>query len=63
MNYDRFVAKENSFLKKHGNIYISEEQNNILKKYDIYVDNYKTIQELICYIEEIINSSYGYHLH
>ena len=58
MNYDDFTAKDIDFLKKHGNIYISDRQNEILKKYDIVPDNYKSINELIYDIENVLNDSY-----
>lgn len=58
MNYDKFVADESSFLKKYNNIYISSIQVDILKKYDINIDNYNNVKELIYDIEEILNNSY-----
>lgn len=58
LNEDDLVGNESTFLKKHGNIYISDEQLNILKKYDINIDNYKSISELIYDIEEYLNDSY-----
>lgn len=58
MNYDEFVPKEANFLKKHGNIFISDRQNEILKKYDLIVDNYKNAEDLIYDIENVLNDSY-----
>ena len=58
MKFDDFVANSNDFLEKHGNIYISSNQNDILKKYDIVVENYKSVQDLIYDIENILNDSY-----
>lgn len=55
---DEIVGSEKKFLKKHNNIYISEEQLEILKKYNINVDNYKNISELLYVIEECLNDSY-----
>ena len=52
------VSNDDMFLKKHNNIYISDKENDILKKYDIDVDKYKDIKELIYDIEYIINDSY-----
>ena len=52
------VYSDDMFLKKHNNIYISDKENNILKKYNIDVDKYKDIKELIYDIEYIINDSY-----
>ena len=43
MNYDDFYAKEEDFLRKHNNVYISDKQYEILLKYNINVDNYKNI--------------------
>ena len=51
------IRTEKSFLKKYNNIYISEEQYNILKKYDIHVERYTNINELIYDIEEYLNNS------
>lgn len=52
-----FVASTKSFLKKYNNIYISEEQKDILDKYDINVNNYSNIASLIYDIEDILNNS------
>ena len=59
-NFDdqSFVASESKFLKKHNNIYISEEQISILNKYDIDINNYKDVKKLIYDIEEYLNNSY-----
>lgn len=53
-----FVATEDKFLKKHNNIYISDEQVNILNKYNIDINNYTNVSELIFDIEECLNDSY-----
>ena len=58
MNYDDFVPQDSDFLKKYGNIFISDRQNEILKKYDIIVDNYKNAEDLIYDIENVLNDSY-----
>ena len=58
MNYDKFVADESSFLKKYNNIYISSKQVDILKRYDIDINKYNSVKELIYDIEEILNNSY-----
>lgn len=55
---DSFVGSEKTFLKKYNNIYISEEQKNILDKYNINVNNYSNINELIYDIEEYLNDSF-----
>ena len=52
-----FVASQKSFLKRYNNIYISEEQKDILDKYDINVNNYSDITSLIYDIEDILNNS------
>lgn len=66
MNFDEFnfdddglISNETKFLKKHNNIYISDEQISILNKYDININNYKNISELIYDIEEYLNNSYN----
>ena len=56
MNYDDFYAKEEDFLRKHNNVYISDKQYEILLKYNINVDNYKNINTRLYDIEEILNS-------
>ncbi len=53
------VATEKSFLKKYNNIYITDEQVNILRKYDIDINNYNNISELIYDIETYLNDSYN----
>jgi len=53
-----FVATPDKFLKKYNNIYISEEQVNILNKYNIDINNYLNVSELIFDIEEYLNDSY-----
>lgn len=55
---DDVVSNDTKFLKKHGNIYISDEQLNVLKKYDIDVNKYNNVSELIYDVEEYINDSY-----
>lgn len=57
-NIDEVIATSDKFLKKHNNIYISEEQISILKKYDININNYININELIYDIENCLNDSY-----
>lgn len=58
ISIDDLVATEDKFLKKHNNIYITQEQIQILKKYDIDINNYKNINELLYEIEELLNNSY-----
>lgn len=55
-NYEYF-ATDDMLLKKVGNIYIFQKQIDILKKYDIQVEKYKSIKELIFTIEEMLNNS------
>lgn len=52
------VCTDDMFLKKHNNIYVSDKEYEILKKYDIDVNKYKSISELIYDIEYLINDSY-----
>lgn len=54
---DDVIASNDKFLKKHNNIYISDEQSNILKQYGIDVEKYNDIKELIYDIEEYLNDS------
>lgn len=58
-NLNEFIGGGDKFLEKHGNIYISLEQINILKKYDIDINKYSNINELIYDIETILNE-YSY---
>ena len=58
LNLEDVVKNEKSFMKKHNNIYISEEQISILKKYNINIDNYINLNELMYDIEECLNDSY-----
>lgn len=51
------VATDKMFIKKHGNIYITDEQVDILKSYGIDVNNYVSINELIYDIEIYLNDS------
>jgi len=50
-------SSENKFLKKHNNIYITDEQVEILQNYGIYVDKYSSINELVYDIEVYLNES------
>lgn len=52
------VSNQNMFMKKHNNIYISDEQINVLNKYNININKYTNINELIFDIEEYLNDSY-----
>ena len=58
LNEEEFIANEKSFLKKYNNIYISEEQKQILDKYDIDVNKYNSISGLIYDIEDVLNNSF-----
>lgn len=51
------MKTEKSFLKRYNNIYISEEQKEILDRYDIDVNKYSSITQLIYDIEECLNNS------
>lgn len=59
LDENEIVSNDKRFVKKHNNIYISDEQLNILKAYNINIDNYKNLNELIYDIEEYLNNSYG----
>jgi len=58
LDMDEVVGNEKTFIKKHNNIYISDEQINILKKYNINIENYTNLNELIYDIEECLNDSF-----
>ena len=58
LDLDEVVAKETTFLKKYNNIYISDEQISILKKYNINIEKYMNLNELIYDIEECLNDSF-----
>lgn len=51
------ISNEKSFIKKYNNIYISDEQKSILDKYNIDVNSYINISQLIFDIEEVLNNS------
>ena len=59
-NYNdlNIISTEDMFLKKHNNIYISDNDVAVLEKYNIDVNKYKSVGELIYDIEYIINDSY-----
>lgn len=59
LNEEEVVASERSFVKKHNNIYISDDQINILNNYNINIDNYMNLNELMYDIEDCLNNSYG----
>ena len=54
---ESLVSTEKNFLKKYKSIYISEEQKTILDKYNINLNNYSNITQLIYDIEEYLNNS------
>ena len=57
-NDEYFISTDKKFLKKYNNIYISDEQKEILDKYNIDVISYSNISELIFDIEEYLNNTY-----
>jgi len=57
-NEEYFVSTDKKFLKKYNNIYISDEQKEILDKYNINVMSYSNISRLIFDIEEYLNNTY-----
>lgn len=58
LDINEIVGGDKKFLKKHNNIYISDEQINILKNYDINIEKYMNFNELIYDIEQCLNDSY-----
>ncbi|MBR6690944.1 MAG: hypothetical protein IKL65_06385 [Bacilli bacterium] len=58
LDENEIMGSSKTFLKKYNNIYISEEQIQILKKYDIDINKYVNLNELIYDIEECLNDSY-----
>lgn len=56
MNFDEYVANENDFLKKVNNIYISQNEINILEKYGININEYNNVKELLYDIESYLNN-------
>lgn len=57
MNIEEDFNKRGLKQRKNG-IYLSDEQINILEKYNINYLNYNNINELIFYIEDYLNNSY-----
>lgn len=57
MNIEEDFNKRSLKQRKNG-IYLSDEQINILEKYNINYLNYNNINELIFYIEDYLNNSY-----
>ena len=51
------VANDKKFLKKYNNLFISEEQKEILDKYDFNIYDYSSVSSLIYDIEELLNNS------
>ena len=48
----------NDFVKvRCKNIYLSDDDLNILKRYDIDYNNFSNMKELMFYIEDIINNN------
>lgn len=58
IDIDNMVANDDMFLKKINNIYITQQQIDILKKYEINVVEFNDIKELIYVIEDCLNDSY-----
>lgn len=59
---DSFVKKtiKDNKLNKINNIYLSNKQMSILKKYKINYENVLSINELVFKIEEYINENYSF---
>ena len=51
-----FKLKSNFLKKTKYNLLINEDDINTLKKYDIDVDNYKRIDELLYKIDDVITN-------
>ena len=45
------------FLKKYGNLYLTDKQVKVLNKYNINYNNLNKLSELIYYIEYLLNSN------
>lgn len=58
LDIDEVVATDRKFLKKYNNIYISDEQISILSKYNINIEKYTNVSELMYDIENCLNYSY-----
>ena len=50
---------ENSIKHVKNDIYLSNNQKNILSRYNINYNNFNNLSSLIFEIEEILNSGYG----
>lgn len=57
LDENSIVSSNDKFLHKCNNFYITDEQKNILNKYDIDISKYKSIEELIYVIEYYLNNS------
>ena len=57
MNEEGLFATEKDFHKKYNNIYINDRQLEVLKKYDIDINTFNNIEELLFSIEEMLNDS------
>ena len=47
---------EDNFYKKYGNLYLTKKQVEVLTKYNIDYNNFKTIDELIYHLEYYLNN-------
>lgn len=47
---------EERFYKQYGNLYLTNQQINILNKYNIHYQDFKSINELIYYLEYYLNN-------
>lgn len=56
--YDEIVGNiGNNFHKKYGNLYLNENQFQILISHNIDYKNFKSNKELIIYLEQYLNIS------
>lgn len=56
---DDLVSNDSKFIKKYNNIYITEEQVNILRNYGIDIEKYINVNELIYDVETYLNEESG----
>lgn len=50
------VYVNQEFYKKHGNLLLTDKQINVLKKYNIDYMQFKSVSDLIYYLEYYLNN-------
>jgi len=55
---NKIKFEENFTKHRKGNIYLSDYQINILRKYDINYENFSNITSLLLAIEEVLNNDF-----